>query len=278
VQIVREPLLHFFLFGCLLFLFYSWSSDDQWSVAEDIVVDQRRIDALSTQYELVWQHPPTTDELRTLTMNWVREEVLYREGLARGLDRNDPVVRRRIVQNMEFLIGASVPRTPSEEELQAWLQANAEKYLTPTQYRFRQVYFDPERGAEDLSEKVTAVREQLISGEKPLAADPTLLPHAQTDTTLPEVAGVFGKKFAAALEELAPGDWAGPVESEYGFHLVLVERITPGHIPGLHNIRSTVENDYLYHKTKRARDEFYHALRSRRSIKIEAGPVATVDL
>jgi peptidyl-prolyl cis-trans isomerase C len=179
---------------------------------------------------------------------------------------------------MEFLVGASVPSTPSEEELQAWLQANAENYLTPTQYRFRQVYFDPERGAGDLSVKVAAVCEQLISGEEPLAADPTLLPHALMDTTLPEVAGVFGRKFAAALEELAPGGWAEPVESEYGFHLVLIERIAPGHIPGLHDIRSMVESDYLYDKTERARDEFYHALRSRHSIEIEAGPVAAGDL
>ena len=60
------------------------------------MADQRRIDALSSQFELVWKRSPTTNELKTLVVNRVREEVLYREGLAYGPDRNDQVIRRRV--------------------------------------------------------------------------------------------------------------------------------------------------------------------------------------
>jgi hypothetical protein len=126
--------------------------------------------------------------------------------------------------------------------------------------------------------RLVAAREQLLSGEKPPAADSTLLPLKVTDATLPRVTSVFGMKFATALEKLTPGDWVGPVESGYGLHLVLVEQITPGGLPALPDIRSKVEVDYLYAQSVKASDEFYRALRDRYSLTIEAGPVAMGDL
>lgn len=278
MKIVREPLLHFLLLGCVLVIIHGLLDEGRWSAADEIVVDQRRIDALSTQFEMVWQRPPSTDELKTLIRSWIREEVLYREGLANGLDRNDSVIRRRVAQNMELLGSAFLPGMPSDEELQSWFHANTGNYLTPTRYSFSQVYFDPDRDAADLAKRLVAARQQLRSGEKPLAADPTLLPLKVTDATVPQVTSVFGKKFATALEKITPGDWVGPVESGYGMHLVLVEQITPGGLPGLPDIQSTVEVDYRYIQSVRASDDFYRALRNRYTLKIEAGPVAMRDL
>jgi hypothetical protein len=54
---------------------------------------------------------PTASESDRLVADYVREEVLYREALALGLDRDDLVVRRRLVQKMEMLALRDGPGT-----------------------------------------------------------------------------------------------------------------------------------------------------------------------
>ena len=46
------------------------------------------------------------EELRAAVDAYVRDEMLYREGLALGLDRDDPVVRNRIRQKADLLSDA----------------------------------------------------------------------------------------------------------------------------------------------------------------------------
>ena len=57
-----------------------------------------------TGFSRTWQRPPTQQELDGLVEDYIREEVLYREALAMGLDRDDTIVRRRMRQTQsEFL-------------------------------------------------------------------------------------------------------------------------------------------------------------------------------
>ena len=273
----REPILHFLILGLLLFLIYSWSNERHRSSTQRIVVDQQRIDILSAGFERIWRRPPTSEELRALTTNWVREEVLYREGLANALDRNDPVVRRRVAQNMEFLLTAFVPEAPSDSELQAWLDANSENYRSPPRFSFRQVYVSPNRDAESLAATLAAVQRQLIAGDTPLAADATLLPYELNGKPLSEVAAVFGERFASELTALSPGKWTGPIESDYGLHLVSIDRIDESRPPSLSSIRNVVEADYAYAKTTLAQEASYRALRSKYQVEMAANPVVSEE-
>ena len=73
-----------------------------------------------------WRRPPTPDEMRRLVESKVREEILYREALALGLDQGDTIVKRRMVQKMEFLAeDVSALREPNREELKDWFEKNA---------------------------------------------------------------------------------------------------------------------------------------------------------
>jgi hypothetical protein len=58
---------------------------------------------LSANFERIWMRPPSSVELDGLIAEWVNEEMLYREALALGFDRDDSVIRRRMRQEMEFL-------------------------------------------------------------------------------------------------------------------------------------------------------------------------------
>jgi hypothetical protein len=137
--LLREPLLHFFLGGAVLFGVYGWLQGDRSNSPTEVVVSRGQVQSLQMQFERVWQRPATRDELQGLIDGWVKEEIFYREGIAMALDRDDPVVRRRVGQKLEFILDSATPTAPTDTELQSWLDAHPGDYQTEPTYSLRQV-------------------------------------------------------------------------------------------------------------------------------------------
>ena len=97
---MREPLLHFLLGGAGLFLLFSYVSGPETGGDDQIVVTSGQIEHFVTLFVKTRQRPPTDAELRGLVDNHVLEEVLYREALAMGLDKDDSIDRRRLLQKI----------------------------------------------------------------------------------------------------------------------------------------------------------------------------------
>src|SRR6476660_9179084 len=94
-----------------------------------IVVTRGKIAQLVTGFSRTWNRPPTGPELDGLVEDYLRDEVLYREALAMGLDKDDTIVRRRMRQKFEFLTSdASAIVEPTEQDLQRWLERNADMF------------------------------------------------------------------------------------------------------------------------------------------------------
>ncbi|MGH8691779.1 MAG: peptidyl-prolyl cis-trans isomerase [Burkholderiales bacterium] len=266
--------MHFLLLGALLFGAYGWLNRGALEAPDEIVVDAGRVASLSAQFERVWRRPPTPQELDGLIQTFVREEIFYREGLAMGLDRDDPVVRRRIGQKMAFLAEGLTPQAPSEGELQAWLDAHATDYAIEPRYSLRQVFFDPARRGDALEADLVKARAAL-QGEAAAVGtdrlgDATLLPAALRRARASEIESVFGRDFAQALAQLTTGVWQGPVRSGYGVHLVMVEAREEAYTPTLDAVRAHVERDLLRARTEQASEAFYRELRERYTVRIEA--------
>src|SRR5688572_8267161 len=100
-KLAAEPLVHFVLLGAALFALNAWLTPIE---GKQIVVGEARIRAIAENHRRTWQRAPTREELDALVDEFVREEVFYREALARGMDREDNTIRRRLRQKMEFLI------------------------------------------------------------------------------------------------------------------------------------------------------------------------------
>ena len=247
-RFMREPLLHFFVLGGLLFLAWSWIGRDATSAT--IVVDQGRVDALSMQFERTWQRKPTSTELQGLVDAWVREEVLYREGLVAGVDRDDELVRRRVVQKMHFLAESAVTRVPTETELEAWWRAHPDDYRVPPAYTLQQVYLDPGQGA-------------------------SMLPARLVGVSSVDVARTFGTDFSDALVDLPTGRWMAPIRSGFGLHRVLIEARTAGRVAPLAEVRAAVERDFLAARNRQVRDDFLATARRRYTVEIDAPLEAT---
>lgn len=271
-RLIREPLFHFFVLGGLLFVLYATLNRGAMRSPDEILVDQARLDALEAVFERTWQRPPTDAERRQLVDGWIREEVLYREGLAVGLEQDDTVVRRRVVQKMQFMSeGMATSAAPDDAALEAWLQAHADAYRLSPRYTLEQVYFDPRRHGEDLQARIDTALAALRDGRGHGVGDTTLLPKRMEGASADEYQRIFGGGFAEGLASLPEGEWAGPVGSGYGQHLVRIESRTPGRMPSLAEVRPQVERDLTRARSDEVAETLYQGLRARYKVVLEDG-------
>ncbi len=262
----REPLLHFFVLGAVLFALFGMLNRDALRAPEEIVVDDQRIAALRAQFERTWQRPPTPDELSGLVDNWVREEMLYREGVALGLETDDPVIRRRLVQKVSFMTEALVDEAVTDEELQRWLREHPDDYRIEPRISLRQVYFDPERHDHTLGPTIDAARKLLDKDPAASAGDPTLLPARIDNRSSTDVTRSFGSEFGSAVFALPVGQWSGPVTSAFGVHLVRVDEVWPPREPLLDEVRDALVRDLIAERRQRAAEALLTALRKRYTV------------
>jgi hypothetical protein len=278
--LLREPLLHFLLLGAVLFAVYGLARDKAPDRTAQIVVTQSQIEQLVIGFTRTWQRPPTPEELTGLIEDRIREEVLYREAMAMGLDRDDTIVRRRLRQKLEFLIPdlASQMAPPSEPELQAYLDQHADKYRVEPMISFEQLFFDrARRGTSawaDAESALTRLNGQHGSAvNRDTVGDASLLPIEVTRSAESEVARLFGGTFSQRLVEVPLGRWAGPLESSYGLHAVLVRERVPARIPELAQVREGVLRELLAERRQQAIDVAYAKFRARYAVVEE--PLAT---
>ena len=273
-RLLGEPLLHFLLLGTVIFAAYKWLPNRSSNEPERIVITQGQIEHLATGFAKTWQRPPTAEELAGLVRDRVREEVYYREARALGLDKDDTVIRRRLRQKMEFVSDdIAAQAEPTDDELNAYLQAHPNTFRVEPRLTFRQVYFNPDKRGENLERDAAQLLVQLNqAGRKADAAalgDSFLLEHHFAAVPASEVAKQFGEEFASKLLGLTPGQWQGPVESGYGVHLVLISERTEGRLPLLAEVRDAVRREWGNARRLEANERFYQELEKRYTVTIE---------
>src|SRR5258708_23364236 len=104
-RLLREPLVYFLLIGAVLFAAYAYIDRGRAGVesSKRIQLSLDDLAQLAVVFQAQWRRDPTPDEFSRLVETRVQEEVLYREGLAMGLDKEDSIVKRRLAQKMQFL-------------------------------------------------------------------------------------------------------------------------------------------------------------------------------
>ena len=274
---LQEPLLHFLLIGAGLFVLFYQVADPEDVTDNRIVVSESDIERIITLFERKLQRLPTQQELNGLVEAEVREEILYREALAMGLDEDDTIVRRRMAQKVEFLFNDLVEAAePTEEELRQYLDQYPEQFFEPERLSFVHVYFNADKRSDNTRADAQHVLSQLNAeqgGIDPASAGDTFMfGYAFADQSERQVARMFGTEFVSALASLETGSWQGPVVSAYGLHLVYIEERTQPRLPPLDEIRDTVLNELLAERRKQANQAFYKALRERYDVVVEHRP------
>ena len=267
---LREPLLHFALIGAALFFVYGRLNPGV-EPGRRIVVTQAVVDDLARQYQARWMRPASQQELANLVEVHVRDEIVYREGVALGLNQDDPVIKRRVRQKFEVMAEeqlASAP--PSDADLAAYLAQHATRFTLPARLSFEQVYCDGAAPRAEVERTVAAAKVALARGASPdRFGRPTLLPNEAQDMRMDLVARDFGPEFARQLEQVALAEWTGPVASSMGAHLVRVSTRTPGGLPALDDVRQQVAREWENARRERSRSDSLSQLRAKYEVVIE---------
>jgi len=264
----REPLLHFLVGGAMLFVVYALVSGPGDLPRDRIVINEARVSSLVQSFERTWMRPPSAEELAGLIDDYVTEEVLYREALALGLDRDDLIVRRRMRQKLEFLYEGLAEADPDDATLRAFLTENPDRFRIPSRTTFEQVFVA--RGTGDAEVRAAEFAVRLRAGGDPLSTgDPTLLPQRLDEALPTQIAGSFGEPFARALDAVPVDAWTR-VESSFGLHLVRVSARVPEWAPPLEEIHRAVTHEWAAEQRAEARRRLYKKLRARYEVEVRA--------
>jgi peptidyl-prolyl cis-trans isomerase C len=272
----REPLVHFLLIGLVLFAAYSVLNPGpgRGGSLNQIVLTESDLQQLQIAFTAQWQRPPTPEELAGLINSRVREEILYREALALGLDKEDTIVKRRMAQKMEFLAeDLSDLREPTTEELRAWFEENSRQFTLPARVTFSHLYFSPDsRGQRAHDDAVTALAK--IAGQpddSKLAAslaDQFMFQDYYGDRTQEQLLKEFGPNFAQSLFQFNPGSWQGPIDSGYGWHLVWIDSITPSRVPQFEEVAQDVRSAWIEEQRAETKRNMFEAMKMRYEVEL----------
>ena len=258
-------LSHIFLFGFLLFVVIliilgpPTSEDDQ----RRVVITDQDVAQVGVAFMRTWQREPTLSELRSQLQQYIREEVLYREALSRGYDKDDMIVRRTLMRKMEFLAEGQVDaKDISDEEIQAYLAIRPEKYRIPPRISFAHVYFNRDKRGSETERDVKAAIARLDQQEFDFRqlqqfGDRFMLQNHYVSQSPQEIRAQFGEEFATQVFQLSPDQWQGPVPSGYGLHAVYVYDLEEPYLPEWDQIKDRILADMLLEERNAAKDQYY---------------------
>jgi len=267
-RLLSAPLVHFLLAGGLLLAFVTFLDRDRTPARPDSSDRRIRVDAASLR-QFVQMKTGIDDEDRfdasyaeldaAARREWidrfVREEALVREARRLGLDRGDDLIRRRLVQQVEF-VALGVVESELEfgtNELEETYLARREDYRIPAALSFSHVFVRAAQAGEDESARSRAA-ELLgdLNGEGVDAVsalgrgDRFLYNRNYVERSFEEVESHFGDEMADALGALEPhpSRWRGPFRSPHGFHLVLLTGSEASRLPRVDEIRDILHEDW----------------------------------
>jgi len=272
-SVFKEPVLHFLLIGVVIFVAYGLIAPRSKDGAR-IVVSQGVVDALVREHQARWQRPPAEQELAGLVEAYVRDEILYREGTALGLDRDDPVIKRRVRQKLEVIAEEQQARdAPTDADLATYLAQHANRFTRPGTVSFEQIFFP----ATATAAEVETARASAVRGADPARlGQSTMLPPRAENVPLDLAARDFGSEFATGIAKLPLNEWAGPVRSGFGLHLVRVTARTPAVVPKLDDVRAAVAREWENERRVASLSESYKKLRSQYEVVIEAKQMPSI--
>ena len=236
-RVKREPLIHFLVLGTLIFaadhVLLSVRGNPQ-----DIVVTKEVYQEARETFTAGLKRAPSAAELKTLTDRWVDSEVLYREGLALGLDRGDPAMRDRVIFKTLSLAqaGLALPKI-DEAGLKAWFESRRERYDIPARFDFEEAVLAGGEAALGKLEKFTVA----LNARQTPDAEGSL--RIFKDRPRPNLVQSYGEAFAKALETQPIGGWS-VVQSKEGKRVVRLVALTPGQAVSFNDIKERVYQEW----------------------------------
>lgn len=264
-KLFAEPLLQFAIAGVCLYallqFFASPSALDNRSseiiVSQDALLSYSQYQAKSFTRGDAAKRLQQLDqaERETLINDFIRDEALYREALSLGLDRNDEILRRRLIQKMEYVAQGFYNEVPpiSEAQLNEFFQQNKQDYAIAANATFTHVFVSNTGDKSNSQAQAQAQANKLlnklnqdkVSFEDAGRLGERFLYHRNyIERSEDYINSHFGRRFSQALFQLTVNEqWQGPIASEHGWHLLLINHLSAARAPRLTEVAGVVLAD-----------------------------------
>jgi hypothetical protein len=267
--LIKDPLLHFLVFGGILFAFLGLREDS--AQPTRIHVGPAQIERLASTQILIDGRGLQSQSVEALVESFVRDEIYYREALALGLDVEDDQVRTRLIEKMRYLTeDLADPEPASESELRDFFDANPALFLRPASVSFEHVFFSPSQRGDRLHGDVDAALADLRSGASPQAVgDRTPLGDRFDAAPAERLRVLFGAAMTEALFAAPLGEWVGPYESDFGLHVVRLTDRSEASQPAFADVRETALEVYAAEQRRARNQAAFEDIRQRYEVVID---------
>ena len=232
----REPLLHFAVLGAVLFgvdhALLTRAGDPG-----TIVVDAAVIDEAKKVFRGSRNREPNAQELEALTRRWIDNEILFREGIALGVDQGDSAIRERVIFKSLMVLETGLKLPPAgDAKLRSWFETQRSKYDEPARYDFQEAVL-----TDDNTEVGAQAFAQMLNSGTPGEAKAGLRvfkgrPHDNLVQS-------YGPEFAQALGSGTAGQWRA-LQTRDGWRVMRLDTLTPAKAAVFEDVRNVVLQDW----------------------------------
>lgn len=254
-KVFKEPLFQFMTLSFCLFLIYFFFNprEENEITSSKVVVNDAVVNRISSIWMAKWQRKPTPFELKNLINEYVREEILFRKGMELGFDKNDEIIKRRIVQKVEMMAEQLTEiQEVSEKDLKDFYNKHTQNYIPLPSMDFGFVYINPElhKNPKKYAEGVLKqIKNQNLTLKTAPKGDDYSLSRKFINQDKEEIEKNLGGSFADNLFDKKHKGWF-LIESDYGFHIVNISKIYKTSLMKFKDVRNIVKSDYEVYRVE----------------------------
>ena len=285
-RLFSDPLFHFLLIAVLMFAVESFYLSDSVNAevaditrADDnkaIYVDEYLRADLQQTFKNQTGRIPSENEMETLIDQWLKDELVFREGIAMGVHHNDVVVRDRVVDKTKTLLAKlGAKGHPTDEQLREWFRKKSDDYRRPSLYSFDYISsmdlgFESQRTdlrsvTESLAKKMNAGANDASEQIKNYGVEVNKVIKRNAYGVVAE----FGRGFDTVLNQHALDEWFA-VESYNEWLLVRIVDKQVAPLPDFKEVRELVERDWQRHQQRIHLHSVIERLKSKYPVQSEA--------
>ena len=265
--LVREPVCQFFLVGVLLWAYVHHAQQNP--PDQRIVVSKAQVSRIADGYRLQFGVAPSDQQLKVLVSDFVEDEVAYREARGLGLDIDDEIIRRRLIQKFRFLQQSiSVPESPTREALKRFYDQHVDRYRDPDSVTFLHVYFSSDlRSDQEARDAAGALSKRLndVNVSDCHACGDRFEDGAMfSEVSKAQLEQVFGhSEFTEQIFSAPVKRWSRPIRSRFGWHVAYVIARRTSEQRSFESTEKDVLRDYLEEEQMKLDEEVRAKLRAR---------------
>jgi hypothetical protein len=270
-KIIKEPLVHFLVIGAIVFVFYSFIKGSYVDKDHAIQITKSEVEGMINKWMAQMKRPPAREEVDIFLEDFVQREILFREAKAMGLDKDDMVVKNRMLQKLDFLTNdLLVTGTPTDAEALKYFNDNLEKYTIPGKIDFIHIYFNLDKRSFDEAKQTALDLKKNLNKSLSIPnnyfeeGDLFILPYEYYDLSNDVVTSKFGQsELSEEIFGLDEKKWSGPFLSSYGLHLVYVSSKKSSETNNFEDVKSDIEDELIKIKRREAKKRLISELKKK---------------